>query len=197
MNELSTKLLRPAKLLCRNEILSRDCPVPKKPGVYAWYFRQMPHGVPTTDCHKFDNLNLLYVGISPKAPPLNGASPSRQNLFHRIRYHMRGNAEGSTLRLTLGCLLSTELGIQLRRVGSGKRHTFSSGESNLSEWMGENAFVTWEECLEPWVDEELIIQGLSLPLNLQHNNHHPFYPELKIIRNNAKKSANNLPILPR
>jgi hypothetical protein len=29
---------------------------------------------------------------------------------------MRGNAEGSTLRLTLGCLLSEQLGIELRRV---------------------------------------------------------------------------------
>ena len=31
---------------------------------------------------------------------------------------MRGNAEGSTLRLTLGCLLAGELGLQLRRVGT-------------------------------------------------------------------------------
>ena len=41
--------------------------------------------------------------------------------INRIRYHFRGNAEGSTLRLTLGCLLIKPLGIELRRVGSGKR----------------------------------------------------------------------------
>ena len=45
----------------------------------------------------------------------------------RIRYHYQGNAEGSTLRLTLGCLLSEELDIELRRVGSGKRMTFAEG----------------------------------------------------------------------
>ena len=45
----------------------------------------------------------------------------------RIPYHYQGNAEGSTLRLTLGCPLSEELDIELRRVGSGKRGTFAEG----------------------------------------------------------------------
>jgi hypothetical protein len=53
----------------------------------------------------------------------------------RNRYHYRGNAEGSTLRLTLGCLLSSSLGLRLRRVGSGKRLTFADGEARLSESM--------------------------------------------------------------
>ena len=87
---------------------------------------------------------LLYVGISPKAPPANGRAPNRQNLRTRLRYHMRGNAEGSTLRLTLGCLLAEDLGLCSRRVGSGKRLTFCDGEKRLSEWLAENAFVTWE-----------------------------------------------------
>ncbi|WP_420481527.1 GIY-YIG nuclease family protein [Actinopolymorpha pittospori] len=34
---------------------------------------------------------------------------SSQNLRTRVCYHFRGNAEGSTLRLTLGCLLGLEL----------------------------------------------------------------------------------------
>jgi hypothetical protein len=34
--------------------------------------------------------------------------------------HYAGNAEGSTLRKTLGCMLAEQLGIQLRRVGSGQ-----------------------------------------------------------------------------
>jgi len=43
-----------------------------------------------------------------------------------MRDHFTGNAEGSTLRLTLGCLLSETLNIKLRRVGRGKRHTFTN-----------------------------------------------------------------------
>jgi GIY-YIG catalytic domain len=46
--------------------------------------------------------------------------------------HYTGNAEGSTLRKTLGCLLANELGIQLWRVGSGNRMTFIEGEQALS-----------------------------------------------------------------
>ncbi|MER6923283.1 GIY-YIG nuclease family protein [Streptomyces spiralis] len=54
----------------------------------------------------------------------------------RGRYHYRGNAAGSTLRLTLGCLF----GLELRRVGSGTRLTFGRvGEARLSQWMAANA----------------------------------------------------------
>jgi hypothetical protein len=49
-------------------------------------------------------------------PSLEAAS--KQALSHRVRYHMRGNAEGSTLRLSFGCILADQLGIELRRVGS-------------------------------------------------------------------------------
>jgi hypothetical protein len=49
--------------------------------------------------------SLQYVGIAPRhmRPRV-----SRQSLRTRIRYHFRGNAAGSTLRLTLGCLLGLE-----------------------------------------------------------------------------------------
>lgn len=57
----------------------------------------------------------MYAGVAPKASPSNGAMPSRQTLRDRIRYHYRGNAEGSTLSLTLGYLLSGQLCICFRR----------------------------------------------------------------------------------
>ena len=58
----------------------------------------------------------------------------------RIRYHYQGNAEGSTLRLTLGCLLSEELDIELRRVGSGKRMTFAEGGGGTIAMDGRQRF---------------------------------------------------------
>ena len=190
-----TNLLFTGRLWSRDEVLATRSPVPKEPGVYAWYFRAVPPGVPTEGCVQHGPHILLYVGIAPKAPPRNGAKPSTQRLFHRIRYHYRGNAEGSTLRLTLGCLLSEELGIVLRRVGSGKRLTFSEGENRLSEWMGENAFVTWSVDPEPWTLEKDLIAGLSLPLNLDQNTTHPFHPRLSALRSKAKQQARSLPIV--
>lgn len=100
-------------------MLARPSLIPAAPGVYAWFFR--------------------------KAPPTNGTPLSRQTLRSRIRYHYRANTEGSTLRLTLGCLLANSLGIELRRVGSGTRMTFSTGEATLSKWMAANALVPWED----------------------------------------------------
>jgi hypothetical protein len=59
-----------------------------------------------------------------------------------VRYHFRGNAAGSTLRLMLGCLV----GLELRRVSSGKRMTFGeAGEAALGQWTANHARVCWAE----------------------------------------------------
>ncbi len=183
-------LLNPSRLFSREEVLTtiKDL-VPRTPGVYAWYFREVPSGVPTENCHRLHDATLLYVGISPKRPPQNGAPPSRQNLRKRIRYHYRGNAYGSTLRLTLGCLLAQRLGIQLQRTGRTGRLTFGDGEKKLSEWMGTNAFVCWAETPAPWEVEEQLIRRVSLPLNLDQNSAHPFCRTLRACRADAKNRA--------
>jgi hypothetical protein len=152
--------------------------------VYAWYFREVPPYVPTTDCRQALGATLLYVGISPKRPP------SGQDLRSRIRSHYCGNAEGSTLRLTLGCLL----GIPLRRVGSGRRRTFADGEERLSGWMAQNALVTWRPAPAPWLLEEQLIGSVSLPLNLDQNRQHAFHARLSALRREAKARADALPV---
>jgi hypothetical protein len=43
------------------------------------------NGVPTDGCHVVEGLPLLYVGISPTAPPAVGGSGSRQAIRSRIR----------------------------------------------------------------------------------------------------------------
>ena len=105
------------------------------------------------------------------------------------------NAAGSTLRLTLGCLLGDRLGIQLRRVGSGNRLTFThDGEAALSHWMAAHAFVAWAETPEPWLWEERALALLDLPLNLHTNGHHAFRPILVAVRAAARTRARTLPI---
>lgn len=113
-----------------------------------------------------------------------------------MRYHYTGNAEGSTLRKTLGVLLADGLGIELRRVGSGTRRTFGTvGELALSRWMNDNALVSWVVHPEPWVLEEELIATLDVPLNLQGNAHNAFYPVLKKLRAEAEQNARSLPVI--
>jgi hypothetical protein len=166
--------------------------VPRHNGLYAWYFREVPPIVPTHGCLQFGGKILLYLGIAPdKANKPN----SRASLLSRIRYHYRGNAEGSTLRRTLGVLLEQTSGYPLRRVGGGKRITLThAGEQYLDEWMGKNAFVAWMVHPEPWSVEHKLLRELSCPLNIQDNSHHPFCDELRKLRSKALQRARQLPI---
>lgn len=125
--------------LCRLSDLNKSVgAVPRESGVYVWYFEGLPLSVPIKACCKRRHKRLLYVGISPEK------KTSRATLRSRIRFHYLGNAEGSTLRRTIGCLLSSKLRIELRRFGSGKRYTFGKGgEAKLTRWMAQNASVAW------------------------------------------------------
>ena len=176
-------------------VLNPPSRVPRFSGVYAWYFADMPPSVPTEGCHRTLGHTLLYVGIAPKATRKATTKPSERSLRCRLGDHFRGNAEGSTLRLTLGCLLSERLGIQPRRVGSGRRLTFTNaGEQVLDAWMAQNARAAWVVTDKPWEMEDALLASLRLPLNLQGNKH-PFVPVLQQIRKEAKTRARSLPIV--
>ncbi|MET9120187.1 GIY-YIG nuclease family protein [Streptomyces sp. NPDC004528] len=177
-----TALTAPDRLWSAQEVLVRPSPVPAVAGVYGWHFEQAPSA-------DLDAGRLLYVGIAPR---YMANRTSTQNLRKRVRYHYRGNAAGSTLRLTLGCLL----GIELRRVGkSGTRMTFGkAGEVALSQWMAENARVCWIEYDEPWTLESELITQLDLPLNLDQNRHNLFYGRLKELRAQARQRARELDV---
>jgi hypothetical protein len=185
----------PARLFSRADVLVRPSPVPDVPGVYGWWFRRWPALAAAGGCCQHDGLSLLYAGISPDRPPANGRAASRQSVATRVRYHYTGNAEGSTLRKTLGCLLADELGVQLRRVGSGTRMTFGAGEQVLSEWMAENAFVSWVVREAPWELEDELIAALDLPLNLKGNQRNSFHRVLTQARARCVAQARALPVL--
>jgi hypothetical protein len=99
--EVIRALQHPARLRTRAEVLDRPSPVPAVAGIYGWHFVTPP-------AEQLDANRLLYVGIAPRRM---SSRTSSQSLRTRIRYHVRGNAEGSTLRLTLGCLLGQEGGV--------------------------------------------------------------------------------------
>lgn len=176
----------PKETYSRTEVMSRPTPVPAVNGVYFWWFKEIPPGVPTDGCITTEGYTLLYVGISPDK---RGKPNSRSNLRKRLKTHYSGNAEGSTLRRTLGILLASESNFPLRRVGSGTRTTFThSGEQWLDHWMEQNAKVHWVAHDEPWVLEESLIGSIPLPLNIQGNSH-AFKPFLSAMRSKAMAEA--------
>jgi hypothetical protein len=184
------------RVYSRQQVLARPSPVPAAGGVYGWWFRRLPPLVDARDCRRHGDLVLLYAGISPRRPPRNGSPSSQQTLRQRLRTHYAGNAEGSTLRTTLGCLLAGELSIQLRRVGSGTRKTFAAGEQVLSAWMSDNAFVSWVIRERPWELEHDLIAAVDLPLNLEANSRNRFHQVLTQTRARCVAQANALPVMP-
>jgi hypothetical protein len=182
-------LTKPNIRCSRSAVFAKLCPVPTASGVYAWFFKEIPSITPTDGCIAHGGLTMLYAGISPKN------EISSENICKRNTYYYRGNAEGSTLRLTLGVLLSDQSGFPLRRVGSGKRMTFTHlGEQWLDDWMDANAFVCWVKHPEPWALEAELLQTLSLPLNIDQNGDHAFTPKLRAMRKEAKRLAREQPI---
>jgi hypothetical protein len=187
-------LLDPEKVFSRSEVLAKPSPVPAEPGIYGWYFADPPGTVPVDGTHEHEGLRLLYVGIAPKKPP--PGTQSSRTLRHRLREHYNLNAEGSTLRLTLGCLL----GIQLRRIaskknpGTAKRLTFGQqGEKQLSAWMDDHAFVVWKTTDNAWDQEHELLAHLDLPLNLDANSHGGFHAALSELRAQSRNAARHLP----
>ena len=187
-----------AQRFTREQVFAEPCPVPAESGVFGWWFRTLPAEIDVSGCEQRDALTLLYVGISPTPPPANGKRPVSEDLRKRIRYHFgagNASAEGSTLRKSLGVLLGKELGIELRRIGSGERSTFAGGEPVLTQWMADHSLVSWMVRQEPWHLEDKLIARLDVPLNIQGNKRNAFYAELKRRRREAAVSASKLRVL--
>ena len=181
---LIDKLSEAEALHSRQDVLSRPCPVPAVPGLYVWYFTDLPNA-PLREVLPAAPFRLAYIGIAP------GRAGSLATLRSRIRQHLRGNASTSTLRLTLGCLLGSALGLRLEPRGPTRRLTWGpAGELALSSWLDLNARVAWIAGAEPWVVEPEIVQGMEPPLNLHHNRGHPFfYGALREFRREARRAV--------
>ena len=112
------------------------------------------------------------------------------SLYRRIRKkHIEGDASQSTLRKSVGCLLQAVLGIRLRSTGTRNTETTfgKDGEAKLTKWLHDHARVVWMKHQEPEKAEKELIDRLSLPLNLEGNERHPFYGRLSWIRAKAEE----------
>ena len=183
MSEQDDWLLRPARLWSWAELRGSRTLPPRMPGLYGWYFDALPSAVPVSRCHSIETWTLAYVGIA-----------AGQTVHKRLRNHFTNNAFGSTLRLTLGCLLAPELGLRLRRVGRrGERLTFGEGEKQLSGWMEQHARVVFVEHPSPRALEKRLLEEQDLPLNVDGHDAHSFYATLRELRARQRAEARRSP----
>ena len=189
MVDILASLGSPERIYSRKEIVNDPKLVTKKSGIYAWYFKDITREIPVGRCNTHQGLTMLYVGICPRRPNKSGKI-SKKTLYDRINQHYKGNARSSTLRKTLGCLLEERLGIEFYAGSDGKLKFTKCSEEALSNWMDENAFVTWKKCEGPWKYEKKAFSEFFLPLNLQGNKqNNEFYSTLKEIRKKALEKA--------
>jgi hypothetical protein len=126
----------------------------------------MPAFVPLEGAPQFRGMTLLYVGTS------------KRPLGERLREHVIDDTSRSTLRRSIGCLLAEHLQIEfvVKRQSRGTRCHFGfdpTGELALSNWMEENARVSWVEHNQPSLLEDYLIKTLIIPMNIK-GNRHPF-----------------------
>lgn len=163
------------------EINENQGPVPRYAGLYGWWFRAPPPKVDMDGTIQRDGFSLLYVGIAPQRPAANGRT-SKRTLHQRLRNHCRGPIATSTFRRSLAFLLAEDLGFQIIKGADGKVRIGREAEARLTDWIDQNARVSWVIHPEPWLLEDaLISNGPRLPLNIR-GSIDPFSRELRRIR---------------
>lgn len=136
--------------------------VPALSGNYIFALRKnskLPDvGIPVTYT-KFRDYEVIYVGL---------ASNSLKD--RDVEKHFNGNAGGSTLRKSLGCLFGYNLIPRDSHYNSNGKTKFNvTDESKLSDWIKTNLLLFYYPNKEFDSIESLLIQALNPPLNLDKN----------------------------
>lgn len=157
--------------------------IPNLSGNYIFVLRKnskLPDvGIPVTYT-KFRDYEVIYVGL---------ASSSLKD--RDIKKHFSGNAGGSTLRKSLGCLFGCNLIPRDSHYNNNEKTKFNvTDESKLSEWIKTNLLLFYYPNKEFDRIESLLIQTLNPPLNLSKNHNvinSEFRKHLTKLRSNKPK----------
>jgi len=130
MNEMSSL----AEALATGPMIdaSRVKMVPKKFGIYAWFFKGLDENLTLTGCFNRDSWYLMYIGKAAKS-----------TLFSRANDHFNGDTvQSGAVREAVGALLAKKLTLRHFRKGDDWMLE-GDGERRLTEWLKENARIAW------------------------------------------------------
>ena len=156
--------------------------IPNKPGIYMVCLKEsisLPKINIKPIYNQFNNLNIIYVGISKKS------------LRDRdYKTHFNGNNAGrSTLRKSLGSLFGyKKIPRDLNNPKNGKTKFLEEDEIKLSQWMNESLVLFFNDKLDNYDLESLeydLIDYYRPLLNLSKNynaKNKNFRKELKRLR---------------
>lgn len=170
--------LKRLSLTSSHQIASNPTLVPHEPGVYFVFFDSGTCLLEQCGYLEFDDTypvsvdgyDLLYVGATMR------------DLRLRLMNHLTGNSRASSLRMTLGALLSEEL--HLEPVGDGTRtyFDFGDGERRLTDWIGAHTRVGFQACSNPFAIEKQLLKSIAAPLNITDRKRHAFSKYLMNLR---------------
>ncbi len=184
IEQVVKKLTKTGKMYSCEEFFSLPFDILNKPGIYAFYFKDMP-SCALTDKHEVPEDEPLYIGMSDK-----------RTLLERIDEHHDKTAAESTLRFSLGVLFQEEMGFSLR-ITSGVPPKFrfcQDGENWISRWINNNALIRFVEYKNPASIERRVIRKVSPSLNIEHSEN-DFVSKLRRMRALARAKARRLPPL--
>ena len=132
---------------------------------------------------------------SPKRPPRTGGLPA-QRLVSASATTTEGTLKARRCASRWDACWPSNLGSSCAAWAAdgggplGRKESFAFRRG----WT-RTPSCAWHSHPAPWELEDELIQTLSLPLNLQGNQHHPFHRTLSVVRAAAKQRADELPIL--
>lgn len=135
-----------------------DSVVPPRSGIYAWWSDvEISPGFSGISHAGNPALQLAYVGIGG-------------NLHERVISWHLGRSRNSSLRRTLGVLLTPAVGFTSRMGPKGKVLLGSpADEYRLTSWMHSHMSVTWWAVLHPDEDfEHAVLAIMRPPLNVRN-----------------------------
>jgi hypothetical protein len=148
------------------------------PGVYFVFFDAKEMILERSGYYEFDRAKplvndgheLLYTGAS--------LDPLRR----RVLDHLTGNTKGSSLRMTAGVLMTTELGLDPVAAPNRTYFDFGDGEQRLTDWLLAKTRVATVADDDPYYLEHKVLTSTPMPLNISERRRHPYSKYLMNLR---------------